>query len=226
MSFRRTGAEVWRICTLMSDTYLNGGRIFLRDGSDPKNYYQIFDKEEYLPLMVEGFNPCVILDLGAYIGLSAIYFRIHFPDALIICVEPSPDNFEVLQRNIAPYDIIPIHAAVWGENTPLGIYEVFDGDWGTRISSHVNGNIKPITINDIVKQFDIPRIDLLKMDIEGSERNVFTQNTEWINLVDCCAVELHDRFFGGCRQAFEGLFSKDVFDIQQESEITIARRHE
>jgi len=210
----------------MNDINLNGGQIFLRDDtSDPKNYMQIFDYEEYAPLMVEGFNPKIILDLGAYIGLSALYFRIHFPDALIICVEPSPENFAVLKKNIAPHDnICPIKAGVWGENTALGIYEVFDGHWGTRVTAEKHGAVKSATINEIVEVFNLPRIDLLKVDIEGSERSVFTHNTEWIDLVDCCAVELHDRFFDGCRQAFEGLFSKDFFDIRQESEITIVRR--
>jgi FkbM family methyltransferase len=168
--------------------------------------------------------------LGAYIGLSALYFRTHFPDALIICVEPSPDNFAVLTKNLAPYtNIVTINAGVWGRNTALSIYEVFDGHWGTRITNKKKGKVRSITMNQIAEICGIlqgsPRIDLLKMDIEGSERSVFTHNTEWIDLVDCCAVELHDRFFDGCRMAFEGLFSKDVFDIRQESEITIARRH-
>ena len=204
---------------------MNGHPLYIRDGtSDLLNFRQVFGGE-YLPVMADGFEPSVILDLGAYVGYSAVYFKTRFPDATMICVEPSPENFDALKKNLAPYkDVILLNAAVWSKNTPLNIYQVFDGYWGTRINEKENGNVKSITINEIVNIYGLGQIDLLKMDIEGSEISVFSENTEWLDLVSCCAVELHERFFNGCKKAFHDLFSDKDFSIQEISEITIARR--
>jgi len=202
--------------------------IYLRRGtSDHKNFWQVFDNKEYLPIFEKIASPQVILDLGAYIGLSAIYFKFRCPDAKIICVEPSPENYKILEMNTAPYDDIhTIEAAVWHNNNKLASPFQLDGDWGNRIAEDEKGDIESITINDIIKKYKLKRIDFLKMDVEGSERNIFENNAGWINKVNCATVELHDRYIYGCKQAFDSLFTPDKFDISFEGELTIAMRKE
>lgn len=61
-----------------------------------------------------------------------------------------------------------------------------------------------MTVEDIMERFNLDRIDLLKVDIEGAEKEVFSDSdaVKWIDAVDAIEVELHDRFRPGCSRAF------------------------
>lgn len=196
-----------------------------RHTSDIKNFQQVFHAEEYAPVFNKIGKPQVIVDLGAYIGLSAVYFKRISPQAKIICVEPSKENFEILKLNTQHYDDIHIiNAAAWSENIRLKLDFNLDGEWGNRYCAYQRGDVQGISINSTIKTFGIKRIDLLKMDVEGSERFIFSEHTSWVNKVDCVAVELHERFFKGCVDTFNKLFTEDKFDIFSERETTVAVR--
>src|SRR5687768_3676011 len=90
--------------------------VHLRPGtSDSGVFGQIFLKHEYdLNL---GFEPKVIIDGGANIGLSSVYFKNKYPNAKIIAIEPDEDNFEMLRKNTATYSDIHIKkAGLWSKN--------------------------------------------------------------------------------------------------------------
>jgi Methyltransferase FkbM domain len=59
-----------------------------------------------------------------------------------------------------------------------------------------------VTVPEIMREHGLDRIDLLKVDIEGSEMEVFSHADAWIGSVDAISVELHDRFKPGCSSAF------------------------
>lgn len=61
--------------------------------------------------------------------------------------------------------------------------------------------VKTITMEEIISAFCDNHVDLFKCDIEGSEREVFSRSAEWIGRVSVVAIELHDRFEPGCREA-------------------------
>jgi hypothetical protein len=61
---------------------------------------------------------------------------------------------------------------------------------------------KTITIDKIMNDFKIEEIDILKMDIEGAEKEVFNNSRRWIQKVNAIVVELHERFKFGCNRAF------------------------
>jgi hypothetical protein len=94
--------------------------------SDLSVFNQVFIEEEYMfsrikrteeikkyqdGILGRGERP-LIIDCGAYIGLSGIYFKGLFPNAMVLAVEPDPENFESLKRNLGPLDIQGFHAAV------------------------------------------------------------------------------------------------------------------
>lgn len=150
--------------------------------------------------------PQWIIDIGANIGLSAVYFARRFPGARILAVEVEAENFEVLMRNSAPYpQITPIHKAVWCEGGRVRITNPDAQPWSFRVESTRPDDpdgIEAVSINDLVAQFSIPRIDLLKMDIEGSEREVLSDGLHpWIGRTGVLAVELHERHRQGCEAA-------------------------
>jgi hypothetical protein len=74
----------------------------------------------------------------------------------------------------------------------------------SRAASNCNkAAIPAITITDALSYINEERIDLLKLDIEGSELELFTRHSEqWLNRVRMIAIELHDRFRPGCSEAF------------------------
>ncbi|MEY2976800.1 MAG: FkbM family methyltransferase [Prochlorotrichaceae cyanobacterium] len=202
--------------------------IYLRRGtSDFSNFLQIFVHAEYSPCFSS--VPETILDLGSYIGLSAIYFANRFPKAKIICVEPSADNYELLRLNTKSYDnIIPIHAGIWSHRTKLKMVKQVGGDWGNILeeTDEVEG-IEALSIPDLVDQFKITTIDFLKIDIEGSEKQVFSENTAlWFKLVKMVACETHDRFVPGCTAAYENLFKNNDFEYFQTGEFKTFVRKE
>ena len=124
-----------------------------RSTSDFLNFIQIFVNAEYSPCF--SYIPEVIIDLGSYIGLSAIYFANRFPTAKIICVEPSSDNYELLEINTNPYEnIVLIKAGIWSHKTKLKINKQVGGDWGNILEeSEDDDAIEAISITDIVARF-------------------------------------------------------------------------
>ncbi len=68
-----------------------------------------------------------------------------------------------------------------------------------------------------MEKYSIDKIDLLKMDIEGGEKNVLENSSDWIDSVDIITVELHDRICVGCDRAFY-LSTKDFKTFEKHGE--------
>lgn len=143
-----------------------------------------------------GKNPPII-DCGANIGLSSVWFASQFPEATVYAVEPSPSNFELLKRNAAPYpNIIPLLGGVWDRNTELSIVNPEGSSWQFRV-----GETSATEAENLVRAFTIPQILelagaeealMVKLDIEGSEAALFRSNTAWLDRTALLIIELHD----------------------------------
>jgi FkbM family methyltransferase len=181
--------------------------IYLRVGTtDISVFRQVLLERQYdFPL---SYAPKYILDAGANVGLSALFFAIRYPKALILAIEPESSNFAVLKRNVAAYpQIKPLQAALWHDNRALQICDVGDGSAGFQMKEVSPNNLQAtsvpsVTIDDIMEASKIPFIDLLKLDIEGAEKEVFQNSSRWIGKVGAVMVELHDHIRPGCRSAF------------------------
>jgi FkbM family methyltransferase len=178
--------------------------------SDLPTFDQIFVNQEYA--FHATIPPRIIIDAGANIGLASIYFANKYPEAKIIAIEPESSNYEMLKINVAPYDnVIPVNAALWNRNEPLDLVDPGLDKWGFMT---VNGNsgdlatgtkchtIEGLTVDRIMNMYDLERLDLLKIDIEGAEKEVFLDSSSWIDRVDSLIVELHDRMKTGCSRSF------------------------
>jgi FkbM family methyltransferase len=192
----------------------------LRKGtSDIGVFYQIFLHRHYMALNNNNNNALslldkfqhlkdkkIIIDGGANIGLFAIYIKNQYPDAKIICIEPDTENFELLQRNVSPYtDIYCENCGIWDKDTMLRVYDKYDiGKWGIIVEEDFkHGNIPAMSMDSLMKKYAINHIDILKLDIEGSEKEVFSDNIEtWLPKVKMIVIELHDRMKEGCSQTF------------------------
>lgn len=168
--------------------------------SDTMVFGCVFMDEEYsfgLPCRTD-----VIVDAGAYIGLTSIFYAQKFPRARIFAVEPEPSNFELMRKNVQPYpNIFPIHGALWGSRSHVSVGVPLPGafgNWAFTVSGEF-GDISAVTIPSLMQNFSIEHIDLLKIDIEGSEKEVF-EVCDWQDRVASIVIELHDRFRPGCSE--------------------------
>lgn len=180
--------------------------------SDVPAYEQVFTLDEYKMRAHE--TPSFIVDAGANIGLATIWFANRFPQAKILAIEPESNNFWLLKKNTCLYpNIIPIQAAVWNENKSVLLTDPGAGCWGFQIE-HNDATSQPhdiqrdqvlvngMTIETIMDSFDFPHIDILKIDIEGAEKELFTDTSAWIDKVNTLIVELHERMKPGCNRSF------------------------
>lgn len=185
--------------------------FFLRiPSSDTKVFQQIFESGDY------DFNltriPNVIVDAGANIGLASIYLANKFPYSKIIAIEPEENNYEILKQNVEQYaNIIPVRAALWHIDTILNVVDIGRGEWSymTQTRGEINKDCsdflhetRAITVNTLMNQHAIDHIDIFKIDIEGAEREVFSDTSSWIEKVDILIVELHERMKPGCNRSF------------------------
>ena len=197
--------------------------------SDMKTFKQVIVKEEYFVRFIN--PPSVIIDAGANIGLSAIYFANLFPEAKIISLEPELSNFSLLKENTKWYkNVIPIQAALWHQDTELIITNPEADHWAFQVgenkqSTASNLLIPAVTIDALCKQFHIKNIDLLKIDIEGAEEELFKTNTQWLERVGFIAIELHDRFKANCTENFNFATTQFIERTQKGETTFIAKEN-
>jgi FkbM family methyltransferase len=180
--------------------------------SDLETYGKIFAEQEYCFEAKKA--PKVIVDAGANIGLASVFFANAFPDATIIAVEPEQTNFLLLRTNVAPYKtIIPIQAALWGENARVNVVDLgLSGEWGKwefqtqplgeEGAKRVCHQIQGLTLDRIMRDQRIDYVDVLKIDIEGAEKEVFANAPQWIDKVGILIIELHEHLRPGCNRTF------------------------
>jgi FkbM family methyltransferase len=180
--------------------------LWVRPGStDVPTMRDIFFNREY-DFQIPG-EVKVIIDAGANIGVSSVFFAKTFPDARIIAIEPEAANFMLLQRNVARYPhVTPVHAALWNTSGHLRLVDPGRGEHGFTTQEDAGAQAEAmvacISIPDLLNAYGLDHVDILKMDIEGSEKEVFESASPWIDRVSVVIVELHERFKPGCLQSF------------------------
>jgi FkbM family methyltransferase len=155
------------------------------------------------------FEPRVILDLGANVGYTAVDFALRYPAARVVAVEPEPSNAAVLRRNVAALQRIDvIEGAVWPHGGRLETVDAGKGKWGHRVREEGRGRVRAYSVQELLARVGAGEADLVKIDIEGSELELFSENTEWVGRTKAIAIELHDRFRPGCREALDGALAR------------------
>ena len=135
-------------------------------------YKEIFVSKIY-QFEFENDQPA-ILDLGANIGLSVLYFKTIFPQAKITAFEADPKIFSYLEHNILTNgfnDVELINKAIWNQNSILRFHA--EGADGGRVFDSSTEKMIEIEAVDICEHLEQHHYDFLKMDIEGAEDQVF-----------------------------------------------------
>jgi FkbM family methyltransferase len=140
----------------------------------------------------------LIIDAGANIGASPVFFASTFPKARVVAIEPEKDNFELLSANTQGLSVECIHGAVACMPGLADLIDPGEGSWGFRTSNLVDGKptnqtIQCITINEIYEAHTHGYFPfIVKIDIEGGEHNLFSEATEWVARTPLIIIELHD----------------------------------
>lgn len=137
----------------------------------------------------------LILDCGANIGLSVIYFKQLFPAAKIIAFEPDEKIFYMLKENIEQFnfsDVELINKGVWKSETTLSF--LAEGTLGGRVAekSDYGNNVVSIQTTRLREYLDT-RVDFLKIDIEGAEYDVLLDCADRLENVGLLFIEYHSR---------------------------------
>jgi FkbM family methyltransferase len=145
------------------------------------------------------------------VGLTTLYLASKAPEARFICVEPAPGNVDLLRRNVAPVrQVVVVQAAVTNESGTVAFDDTRPA-WGGGISRDGPLRVEAISLDDLLARYaPAGTIDLLKMDIEGAEAEVFSGPMEWLDRVACIIAELHPPF---SLEQFRRLLIARGFDI-------------
>jgi FkbM family methyltransferase len=190
--------------------------LHLRAGtSDLYMFEEVFLDGEYE--LETTLEPKLILDVGANAGFASVYFANRFPDARILAVEPDPSNVATLRRNVALYrNVEVIEGAVWWESTTLSL-----DDQGDKSGIQVrpgDGGVRAMTIDEILAHAGATHIDILKLDVEGAEKELFEHDPALVSKVSILLIELHDRFKPGCSRAvFSALAPHDFREMRHQT---------
>lgn len=163
-------------------------------------------RARYESIIARGLIP-VIMDCGAHIGLATLWFAVKFPGARIFAIEPASENFEILRWNVKPYpNIKPIQAAIWDHETQVRLVNAGGEPWAWETREHNSGEMRTVTVPSLLDREPDSVPLVIKIDIEGSEIEMFRSNLAWIEKTPLIIIELHD-WQGGWRGTGHAVFS-------------------
>lgn len=145
----------------------------------------------------------LIIDGGANIGASSIYCAVKYPGATVIAVEPHHENFKLLDENTRRFgNIITLNNALSSHHGLAPVSDPGEGTASIRVGRRIArgrivSQVETLTISEIVSAHPHAVPFLLKLDVEGSEADIFSGNTSVISRFPVVVVELHERLFPG-----------------------------
>ena len=147
-----------------------------------------------------------------------------------MAIEAELGNFGICRQNLEPYSsrVRAIHGAVWPRSEPLIVVRGEPEqvkEWAFSVRPCRDGEPKEIdgiSLNDVVESSSKKWIDLLKIDIEGGERELFASGFEsWLSRTRTIVIETHGP---ECREVFLQAVKPYGFKVQEAEYVMIGRR--
>lgn len=181
---------------------ISGLKIIYNDAKALIGMYNEIIFQEHYKFIPSIKNP-LIIDCGANIGISVLYFKQIIPDAKIIAIEADPDVAEILQKNLEANNCQAeiIQKAAWSSNGELLSFGKAGGDSGSIYSVENLTQVETVRLKDILDAYD--EIELLKIDIEGAEIEVVRDCSHSLSKVNKIFIEFHS--FPGKPQCLDEL---------------------
>ncbi len=133
-----------------------------------------------------------IIDAGANIGLSVLYFKRLHPQATVIAYEPDPQMFALLEQNTRGIDGVELHrAAAWTEDTELTFYQEGSLAGSTEVDFLNAGSSITVKAERLRDRLADRPVSFLKIDIEGAENEVLFDIADALDRVGLLFFEYH-----------------------------------
>ncbi|MFO0938488.1 MAG: FkbM family methyltransferase [Gemmataceae bacterium] len=199
--------------------------LFYREGSsDPHVMEQVFGRREY-ECVANETDVRFIVDCGANVGYTTAMLLHRYPLARVAVVEPDSGNLLVCRKNLAPFGdrVSYFQAGIWGSTGPMAMDRT-GSEWAFKARPAQEGDIvefDALTIDDILEQSGFPRIDVLKVDIEGAEESAFEQvDQKWLSKTRTLVIELHG---DACERVVTTSLQSKTYERSTSGELTVFR---
>lgn len=174
------------------------GQIFVDKAFDISRLKRIGELKAFLSKARQSGKRPLIIDAGANIGLTSIYFSAQCQDSLIVAIEPEPSNFAMLFNNVDGLQVLPIPCALAATPHTAVVVDTGEGFWAFQTrealpADNSQDTVDCITVNEIYSAHRAEAFPfIVKVDIEGGEKELFENNIEWVQETPIIIVELHD----------------------------------
>lgn len=194
-------------------------------------YKEVYTSNTYTPPHFPAIQDHdVVVDLGANIGLFALYAASIAPTVRVHAFEPAASSFAMLQQNVALNKLSNIRCyrcAVSGRTGKSALYITnVSSTQDTMIMTRVpvqglkeTEDIDCLSLDDLFPRCKIEHCNFLKVDVEGSEFNIFSSaSRETLRRIDRIAMEYHEMGSGkSCDLA--GILQSQGFCVQTKPEL-------
>jgi FkbM family methyltransferase len=154
----------------------------------------------YYTKLIESKSTPLIIDAGANIGASTLWFASNFPGSRVVAIEPEESNCQILRRNCDGLNVSLMEGAIGSHGGHSFLHDPGGGEWSYQVRP--DGKGKQVTLYSaagIVADCKASGVQpfLCKIDIEGGEADLFRDNTAWVSEFAVIVIELHDWLFPG-----------------------------
>lgn len=176
-------------------------QIFVQKDYDLNKHAQMTRiRSAYESMLRAGRNP-VIIDAGANIGASSIWFSKNFPEAKLFAVEPDPQNAELCRRNCESLKNVTVVEAAIGSapgRVKLKRHDNYNNSWAVQTERGEGADIPVISVDNLLTEAGLDgQLFIIKIDIEGFEKDLFSSETPWLSEATVVIIELHDWMLPG-----------------------------
>jgi FkbM family methyltransferase len=206
--------------------HLSNGLVFHGNSRTPLQFLftDIFVRQEYTNPHIPAIKPNdVIIDIGANAGMFSLYAASLSPSITVHAFEPASDTFALLQKNIAANNLTNIHCWQYAVSSMTGEmpFHLGSGSLGDSTVKEWIGKenivstecVACISLDELFALFKLSRCDLLKVDCEGSEFDIFfAASARTLNSIAAIVLECHE--YGGRKsQELTDFLENAGFDV-------------
>jgi len=156
---------------------------------------------EYRRILLAGSTP-IIVDAGANIGLAAHCFARSYPDAIVLAVEPDEGNLSLCRLNTAGLQNVSVVPAAIGSSGGTVRLDYSRGDGDSVRTERADSGVSVLTIAELRSRVPNGELFIVKVDIEGFEKDLFSSATDWVREPFVVIIEPHDWMLPGSGSSF------------------------
>jgi FkbM family methyltransferase len=167
--------------------------IFLQEMFSIQQWQQRNALDQYFNEKCSGGLKPVLIDAGGNIGAASLYFNKIYKGLKTILIEPDQENAQLSERNLKGLDVTIIEGALGKEDGVLYINDIDFGPIAYRVGETGNKAVRSHSLASVLSDLNSTEFPfILKIDIEGGEKLLFSEDTPWLDRFPLIIIELHD----------------------------------